>query len=358
MSLFRACCLLVVVLVVFSTEIVTARASKDSSSAGCSKSGGNFTRGTSTETIGNRSYLLSIPADYSSDTPTPLILSFHGGGQTPSIQLDADQLANGSVNDQYIVIYPEAVHTQWQVSPDSASDDLDFVTDILDKAESELCIDTSRLYATGKSQGGGMVGMLACDEILSTRIAAFAPVSGAFYVAGAQGGDECDPGTVDLPCAAGRPDIPVLEFHGGGDEVIPYYGDAGKRGACLPTIPHWVRAWARRDGLGADTNELGLVSHVYDGGNVGHVWPAMVGGDAGGGSPAGTASFDATPMILEFFGNYTLPANDTGSVPTGTDGIGGSTQDSTDNSSNLSAGSRKVATVWGLVGYSMFKSLL
>lgn len=114
MSLLKACCL--TVLLMFSTSnIVTAQ---NTSSPGCSKSGGDSSSGTSTETIRDRSYLLSIPLDYSPDTPTPLILSFHGGGQTPEIQLDADQLTNENVNDKYIVIYPEAVNVCFRVSED------------------------------------------------------------------------------------------------------------------------------------------------------------------------------------------------------------------------------------------------
>lgn len=209
-----------------------------------------------------------------------------------------------------------------------------------------------------------MVGLLACDQSLSTRIAAFAPVSGAFYTIPK---GECEPDSVDLPCSAGRPDIPMLEFHGGSDEVIPYYGDAGKRDACLPTIPHWVRTWAKRNDLGTSNesteitraatwyrfgtgSSLGLVSHVYDGAAVGHVWPAMDIGDSF------TASFNATPMILEFFGNYTLPTND--SDPAETGGTSGTTENSTDNSSNKSAGTRKTATLWWLIGYYIVQSLV
>lgn len=100
----------------FSSNMITA--SQNTSSPGCFKGDGNLSHGISTETIRGRSYLLSIPFDYSSDIPTPLILSFHGGGQSPSIQLDADQLTNPNVNNQYIVIYPEAVDVCYRVSED------------------------------------------------------------------------------------------------------------------------------------------------------------------------------------------------------------------------------------------------
>jgi len=46
--------------------------------------------------------------------------------------------------------------------------------------KTNFCIDTSRIYATGKSNGGGFVGnVLACDPALSKEFAAFAPVVSA-----------------------------------------------------------------------------------------------------------------------------------------------------------------------------------
>lgn len=165
------------------------------------------------------------------------------------------------------------------------TNDVAFTSEILDQLESQYCIDTNRIYATGKSQGGGFVGVLACDATLSTRVAAFAPVSGAFYRT--DFGPVCDPNTVDLgPCNPGRADIPVLDFHGLIDDTIAYNGGA-RRGGCLPAIPYWCQTWAERDGLplvntssgvpGAldgstavryewgDGPRRGLVTHVMDG---------------------------------------------------------------------------------------------
>ena len=54
---------------------------------------------------------------------------------------------------------------------------LGFTTDMLAFFNKNFCIDTSRVYATGKSNGGGFVGnVLACDPTLSKVFAAFAPV--------------------------------------------------------------------------------------------------------------------------------------------------------------------------------------
>lgn len=121
--------------------------------------------------------------------------------------------------------------------------------------------------------------------------AAFAPVSGAFYV----DDEECEePDTVDIPCTPGRTNIPMIEFHGGADETIRYAG-APRRGICVPSILHWVQQWAERNGLEQPQNtssvvgddatlfefesalgeDLGLVSHVFDP-NVAHSWPSTV----------------------------------------------------------------------------------
>src|SRR6187402_618572 len=90
--------------------------------------------------------------------------------------------------------------------------------------------------------------VLSCSHPPQTRtntsqeqIAAFAPVSGAFYVPGSSA-DNCSPQTITIPCKPGRNPLPIIEFHGSNDTTIPYSGGP-RRGECLPTIPHWVREW-------------------------------------------------------------------------------------------------------------------
>ena len=118
---------------------------------------------------------------------------------------------------------------------------------------------------------------------MSTRIAAFAPVSGAFYV---KNDTKCRPESIDTPCNAAR-QVPIIEFHGGKDHTIDYEGK-GRRCQCLPSIPHWVEEWVLRDGLeGEEKSKIdtgnatlykyggGIVSHVFDP-DIGHDWPSMV----------------------------------------------------------------------------------
>ncbi|KAK0630678.1 Alpha/Beta hydrolase protein [Bombardia bombarda] len=219
----------------------------------CSRKAAVVVNTVSNQTIGDRTYKVFIPPSYSNTRATPVILSYHGGTKTADDQLALDLLTTAFFNTEYIVVYPYGVNKTWQGVPHVTTDDLAFTAAILDQLQHDYCVDASRIFATGKSQGGGFVGQhLACDPTLSQRIAAFAPVSGAFYI----DDEECSsPSTIEIkPCSPGRDDVPMLEFHGGADDTIPYFGGP-RRGACLPGIPHWIEAWAGRDGLDGGMNK-------------------------------------------------------------------------------------------------------
>jgi poly(3-hydroxybutyrate) depolymerase len=153
--------------------------------------------------------------------------------------------------------------------------------------------------------------------VLSKRIAAFAPVSGAFYIDTLP----CASDSVSIPCNSGRTDVPLLEFHGGNDTTISYQGGERKN-ECLPSIPHFIKQWAVRDGLGSknvtssiSSNTVsykfgtgaksGLVEHIYDA-VIGHDWPSTEPNSDNQKAGHHVASFNATPIILEFFKKHPL----------------------------------------------------
>ncbi|KAG8405110.1 hypothetical protein J3459_021625 [Metarhizium acridum] len=291
--------------------------------AGCYKPlpQGQFAGGVSTIHVTSdgerRTFLLSIPPEYHSDTPAAAVLSYHGGGRNAEDQLKLDQLTNPEFNSAAFVIYPQGIDETWQGVPGATSDDILFTSDILDYVQYRYCIDPTRISATGKSDGGGFCNLLACDPRLSSRVAAFAPVSGAFYIHSRP----CRPQTVEFSCRSSRADVPFLEFHGGKDKVISYKGGSRKK-ECLPSIPHFIQQWASLDGLGIDNtttrvsqntvlytfghgSKAGLVEHVYDSA-IGHDWPSAVPNIDNQNPGHHVASFNATPMILDFFAKHPL----------------------------------------------------
>jgi polyhydroxybutyrate depolymerase len=249
-----------------------------------------------------RTYLLHLPNDYQPSRPTPLVLSFHGHRRTSEYQ----QELSGFSATEAIAVYPQGLIgtdglSAWTGAPYSASaDDVLFTGDLLNQLEARLCVDRARIYAAGKSNGGGFVGLLACR--MADRIAAFAPVSGAFYPEGGA-------------CNPTRP-VPIIDFHGGADTTIPYAGDPAKG---LPAIPDWLAGWAGRNGCAgapAVRNEFGgqvqvsrwrpcrgdaeIVHYKIDG--LGHDWPST--------QPnldsATPTVLDATPLIMAFFDQHKL----------------------------------------------------
>jgi poly(3-hydroxybutyrate) depolymerase len=206
---------------------------------------------------------------------------------------------------------------RWQGVPGITTNDVQFTADILNHVSTLYCIDPARVSATGKSDGAGFCNILACDPVLSTRIAAFAPVSGAYYIPSRP----CDPSFVAIPCDAARDSIPLLAFHGGNDTTISYSG--GRRdGECLPTIPHFINQWARRDGLSeknvttslaknavwyryGEGSDAGLVGLVFES-DIGHDWPSTAPNADNEVNGHHVASFNATPIILNFFARHPL----------------------------------------------------
>jgi poly(3-hydroxybutyrate) depolymerase len=192
--------------------------------------------------------------------------------------------------------------------------DIQFTLDIIRYVEERYLIDTKRIYAAGKSNGGGFVNLLACDPQASALIAAFGPVSGAFYLQ-ANGNPP--------PCNPSRSPVPVMEFHGWRDKTIEYEGGENTRGdASTAAIPSWLDAWAIRDGCVPSGNTtstlcskqkpviryawncLGVPDALvhYNISNLKHVWPSI----NGNADSNETTCFDATTLLMAFFEAHPL----------------------------------------------------
>lgn len=276
----------------------------------------------------DRTYLLHLPRGYQASTPHPLYFSFAGASRDATEQEGLSQFSNPLFNVHGIAVYPEGANEHWLSNPSVSGahpNDLDFINSLVDHLEDLLCIDKSQVYAAGKSNGGGFVGLLACNATVGARFAAFAAVSGAFYKDDAVAGiGPCEPST--------RPEgIPFLEFHGTNDSTVPYYGKTGVDDAHSEyTIPEYISSWAERNGCAADAKPKsnvseydGLVRHAswdcngkkgivqhYRESELGHCWPSTVSNDDFVNNPdqcsLGKYVYNATEIIFDFFGKWKL----------------------------------------------------
>lgn len=164
-----------------------------------------------------REYILYIPESYDGSREVPLLFNFHGfGGSAEDFMTYADMRPIAE-KDTFILVYPQGScldgYAHWNASlpsPENKSnaDDLGFISELLDKLLSNYNIDAERVYACGFSNGAMFSYALSCYR--SELFAAVGSVSGTMLEIGGN-------------CTPEHP-MPVIEFHGTNDEVIPYTG--------------------------------------------------------------------------------------------------------------------------------------
>jgi polyhydroxybutyrate depolymerase len=275
----------------------------------------------------HRSYLLTTPNPHAGQ-PAALVVDFHGYGEGDTTESLTTQFGPLGQKDGFISVFPEGRGSpiQWDTSTKPGNRDVAFVTAMLDKIEATQCVDTSRIYATGLSQGAFMTSTMAC--VMSSRFAAFAPVSGV---------------QLSAPCPDSRP-VPILAFHGTGDPILHFNGGVGlavladdlhahakplpklpKARLFGPGYPATVKAWATRDGCAATPTDTKVSPHVI---KRAYRCPAGVAVDfdiilGGGHSWPGSAfsaeipqfvgpttmEINATTAIWAFFRHFTLHRN-------------------------------------------------
>jgi polyhydroxybutyrate depolymerase len=270
-----------------------------------------------------RRYLLTTPAAH--PDPEPLVVDFHGYGEGNHTESLTSQFGALGQRDGFLVVFPSGTGdpVAWDTSTGPGNPDIEFVKTLLTHLEATQCIDESRVYATGLSQGAFMTSTVAC--VLSDRFAAVAPVAG-----------------IQRPshCPITRP-VPILAFHGTADPILHFNGGIGRkvlasdlraRPRPLPKLPAprldgpgypaHVKQWAALDGCKTSPTDTRLSPHVihrvypcprrvavqFDiilGG--GHTWPGsalskeirlFVGHT--------TSEIDATTTIWSFFRRFQL----------------------------------------------------
>jgi polyhydroxybutyrate depolymerase len=158
----------------------------------------------------------------------PLVVAFHGaryGARFVSVYYGLSRVAD---SEHFAVLYPQASHNVfWELPPDQA-EDVDAVGVLLDQVAGLSCIDSSRIYATGASNGGGFTARLGCE--MADRFAAIAAVAGGYAPLG--------------PCQPTRP-LPVLEIHGTRDQVVPYGGTGKDHDG---SVARFLGEWRELDG--------------------------------------------------------------------------------------------------------------
>lgn len=237
---------------------------------------------------GGRSFRIHVPPEYDGRSAVPLLFNFHGQARSALEQERYSGLVPVADANGFILVSPEGGFAQWNIVgiyAEDGIDDVGAVADILDYMESHFCIDSTRVFATGLSNGAEMAAQVGC--LMPGVFAGIAPVAGIEYQ-GCEG-----------------PPVAVITFHGTDDYNVPY-----------ETAPLAVAEWVRHNGCPEipDRERVAdnviresyfgcegapVVFYTLEGG--GHTWPGAEDDDGGVGPT--NREIRASELIWEFFRN-------------------------------------------------------
>ena len=190
-----------------------------------------------------RTYCVHIGSSHDQSRPTPLVIVLHGGGGTGKGMVKLTGFNALADKENFIVVYPDGFEkhwndgrgVQWQSHVEN-TDDVGFISDLIDRLSVELNIDSGRIYVTGISNGGMMSHRLGCE--LSQRIAAISPVASNIPV------------NMVSVWSPSRP-VPVLIINGTEDPLERWEGGEIRLGrntyGVVLSVDDTVKFWVEKD---------------------------------------------------------------------------------------------------------------
>ena len=144
--------------------------------------------GSSTDELGSsivieddtRTFVVSLPTNYDSQTAYPLIFAWHGRGGSGSVAQSYFGLQE-IAGSEAIIVYPDGLpqedhngDTGWEIR--ASGSDIVFFDRLYERMTENSCVDLDRVYSTGHSFGGFMTNFLGCQR--GNVLKAIAPVAG------------------------------------------------------------------------------------------------------------------------------------------------------------------------------------
>ena len=146
-----------------------------------------------------RAFVVRAASAVDGRTPAPVLVVLHPFGMNAQYM---ESRVSTRLWPAALMIYPEGLSRAWQTRPGEGDDrDLRFFDALLAWLEEHHCIDQTRVFVLGYSNGAGLASLLACERPQA--------IAGAAMAAGRLG---CEPRTA----------LPVAIGHGLRDATTPY----------------------------------------------------------------------------------------------------------------------------------------
>jgi polyhydroxybutyrate depolymerase len=265
-----------------------------------------------------RWFKLVIPDSYDHTEARPLLFCFHGGNRSMDIFFnDRKDLINRCAQENWILVFPNGSSAAGNKGPATWSavhccapafnynvDETGFVMSMLDTLTASLMIDTTRIYATGSSNGGMLTHRLAAD--IPDVFAAVAPVNATI-------GGQADSLSPVVTVQPSQP-IPIIITNGMSDLTVNFNGGLSDNEVRIDiSFRESVLFWANNNQCAVNDPDTTVVDGL-DGKvwivtfkgcslgaevqgvaiqNYGHGWPSLQ-----------SAGFDATNNIVDFLKRF------------------------------------------------------
>ncbi len=190
-----------------------------------------------------RTFVVRAPARHDGRVPAPVVLAFHPFGMNAQYMQGRAPISRAW--PEALSVYPEGLGRagsaapSWQGQPGELGDrDLAFFDAMLAWLDGHTCVDRTRVFVLGYSNGAGLAHLLACERSRA--------IAGAAVAAGR------------LSCRPAAP-VPVVLSHGMQDRTIGYaQGVEASRAwaaanGCTAPPRAGVQGCVAADGCGAAT---------------------------------------------------------------------------------------------------------
>ena len=154
--------------------------------------------------------------------PAPLVIVLHGNTQTGADMISRTGWPDIAKLERFGVVFPDGLNHAWADLrpnnlragrvPPHGTDDVAFITKLVEKFVADGSADPKRIYVTGISNGGAMTMTLICK-----RADLFAGAASVVMNLTDQSANLCRPS---------RP-VPMLMMNGTADTLVPYKGGRG-----------------------------------------------------------------------------------------------------------------------------------
>jgi len=256
---------------------------------------------------GEREFYLHVPQGFSNNQSIPLILVFHGWlvdscENIASCKTGDCDLTEESDQLGFILVRACGYRRSWNAgnccSPANELhlDDNAFALAIISLLSATLCIDTTKIWSAGFSNGAMLSEVFACNQW--DTFSAVASVSGVVEISpgGMSGEQKCND-----TYSKGPRSISVLNVHGTADLIVPWCGSIFDG---YPSIPFDFWTWSQRNqchGGPVQTFSQGHYSNQVYQNCTGGSQIELVKNEGGGHEWPQDSTFDTTTYILSFF---------------------------------------------------------